>query len=392
MELIPTPAEAAFRDEVRTWLAENKPREARPFDGQTAAAFDKEWQRIQYEAGWAGIAWPRDYGGRGLSVIEQLIWHEEYARADAPYVGVCFPGLNLAGPTLIACGTAEQQEEHLPAILKGEKIWCQGFSEPGAGSDLASLRCAAVIDGDDLVINGSKIWTSHGQYADWQVLLVRTSNDGPKQAGITFVIVDMWTPGIEVRPIRSMVAPDHYPFCEVFYTDARVPLANVVGRIDDGWRVAGATLGFERGTAFIADQIHYSKVVEELIEEARRRPDPVNGGRMIDNGEIFAQLATLRAELAAMRAMTYWTISHSGSGDPGPASSLTKLFFAEALKRIRKLAMDVLGIDRLELSAEDGWTWQYLRSFPATIAAGASDIQRNIIAERLLGMPKAGRK
>jgi alkylation response protein AidB-like acyl-CoA dehydrogenase len=388
MELAITPDEQRFREEVRGWLADNVPSEGRPPDGLDALAFDKAWQGRLFAAGWAGISWPEEFGGGGCGLVEQLIWHEEYARAKAPYSGFCKPGLTLAGPTIMACGTPEQRERHLSSILKGDALWCQGFSEPGAGSDLASLSTSAVIDGDELVINGSKIWTSYGQFADWQVLLVRTDNQGRKHQGITFVLCDMRSPGIDVRTIRSMVELGHYPFCQVFYDDVRIPLSNVVGAIGDGWRVAGATLGFERGTAFISEQINYVAVVERLIAEASVRPDTAAGATMLANGEIFGKLARLRADLAAMRAMTYWTISHAGEGSPGPEGSLIKLFFAEVLQRTRRLAMDVLGADKLSLSAPSGWTWQYLRSFPATIAAGSMDIQRNIISERLLGLPR----
>lgn len=389
MELQISPEEALFRKEVRTWLAENTPSEQRPPDGPDARAFDLAWQRKQYEAGWAGVSWPRAVGGAGRSVMEQLIWHEEYARAKAPYAGFCHPGLTLAGPTIVAVGSPEQQARHLPGIIRGETLWCQGFSEPGAGSDLASLKTSAVVDGDHLVVRGSKIWTSYGQIADWQVLLVRTDPSAPKHKGITFVLCDMRSPGIQVQPIRSMVATDHFPFCQVFYDDVRVPLSNVVGEINDGWHMAGAMLGFERGTAFIADQIQYSAVVEELIAEAKRRPGPGGRRRMIDEGDIFTRLATLRSEFAAMRAMTYNLVSQSGQNSPGAAGSVPKLYFAEALKRTRRLSMEILGADKLELTPPSGWTWQYLRSFPATIAAGASDVQRNIIAERLLGLPRA---
>lgn len=350
--------------------------------------FDIAWQRKQYEAGWAGIAWPTQFGGRGLPLVQQLIWHEEYARAGAPQAGVCFVGLNHGGPTLMAQGSQAQQATHLPGILKGEVVWCQGFSEPNAGSDLASLRTSAVIDGDHLIVNGSKIWTSYAQLADYQELLVRTDPGAAKHRGISWVICDMHSPGIEVRPIRTMAAADHFHFCEVFYSDVRIPLSNVVGGLNDGWNVARATLGFERGTAFIADQIHYSEVVEEMITRVREKAREVDGACTFETSDVFARLAFLRAEMAAVRAMTYATISRSGHETPGPEGSLVRLFFSEAQQRVRRLAMDILGPDNIELSSEEeGWTWQYLRSFAATIGGGTSDIQRNIIGERILGLP-----
>lgn len=384
-----TDEEIAFRAEVRGWLACNVPREQRPYHGESMRQFDRDWQRRQFDAGWAGISWPKEYGGRGASLMEQLIWHEEYALAHAPRAGSSFVGLSHAGPTLIARGTPEQQAFHLPRILNGDAIWCQGFSEPGAGSDLASLSTRAVVDGDHLVVNGSKIWTSYATYADHQELLVRTSPDARKQAGITWVICDMDTPGIEIRPILTMVAADDFHFCQVFYNDVRIPLANVVGEIDAGWNVATATLGFERGTGFIADQIQNSELIETLLEAARL-PDTA-GFAPIDDGDTASRLAMLRAEMAAVRAMTYATISRAGRGDPGSEGSLVKLYFSEASQRARRMGMDLSGAKGLELSEDEGVTFSYLRSYAATIGGGTSDVQRNIIGERILGLPRAGR-
>jgi alkylation response protein AidB-like acyl-CoA dehydrogenase len=384
-----TPEERLFRSQARQWLEEHVPRRPRPSNGPAMREFDLAWQREQYEAGWAGIAWPTEFGGRGLPLVQQLIWHEEYARAHAPQAGVCFVGLNHGGPTLMARGSQAQQAFHLPKILKGEVVWCQGFSEPNAGSDLASLRTSAVIDGDELVVNGSKIWTSYAQLADYQELLVRTDPGAPKHKGISWVICDMHSPGIEIRPIRTMAASDHFHFCEVFYSDVRIPLANVVGGLNDGWNVARATLGFERGTAFIADQIHYAEVVEQMVAQARTAESGRAAVAPFEAGDVFARLAFLRAEMAAVRAMTYMTISRSGHQTPGPEGSLVRLYFSEAQQRVRRLAMDILGPGNIELSSEeDGWSWQYLRSFAATIAGGTSDIQRNIIGERILGLPR----
>lgn len=381
--------EQAFRAEVRAWLSHNAPREQRPYHGAAMLRFDRDWQRRQYDAGWAGISWPRKFGGRGATLMEQLIWHEEYALAHAPRAGSSFVGLSHAGPTLIARGSQEQQAYHLPRILSGEATWCQGFSEPGSGSDLASLSTRATIDGDHLVVNGSKIWTSYAAYADHQELLVRTSPDLKKQAGITWVICDMHTPGIEIRPILTMCAPDDFHFAQVFYNDVRIPIANVVGGIDAGWSVASATLGFERGTGFIPDQIQHSELIETLLAAARI-PD-ASGIAPIEDGDIASRLAMLRAEMAAVRAMTYATISRAGRGDPGPEGSLVKLFFSEASQRARRLGMDLAGAKGLELSPDEGVTFGYLRSFAATIGGGTSDVQRNIIGERILGLPRAGR-
>ena len=269
MNLEFSPAERTFREAVRAWLEENKPREARPCDGEAMVSYDRAWQKRQFEGGWAGIAWPKEYGGRGLSLIEQLIWYEEYARAGAPDIGMFYVAVNHAGPTLITCGSEAQKAFHLEKILRGDSIWSQGFSEPGAGSDLASLRTRGEIDGDHLIINGQKIWTTYGQYSRYQELLVRTDAQSPKHRGLTWVICDMSTPGIDVRPIECMDGSEH--FCEVFYDNVRIPSNNVVGGLNNGWATAMATLGFERGTGGLADQIVLSGVADELIGLARSR-------------------------------------------------------------------------------------------------------------------------
>ena len=388
MDLDITPEEAHFRDEVRTWLAENVPREERPRFGEEARAFDLAWQRRQHEGGWAGVSWPKEYGGGGLSLIQQLIWHEEYARAGAPWIGSCFVGINHAGPTLITCGTEEQKAFHLPRILRGEVVWCQGFSEPGAGSDLASLQMRADRDGDELVVTGQKIWTSFADVAEYQELLVRTSSEGAKQAGITWVICDMRSPGVEIRPIRTM--DGGADFCEVFYKEVRIPVSSVVGSIDDGWRVAMSTLGFERGTAFTAEQVAVARDVERLIALARETPAASGRGSAYEDEEIARRLATLRAEVAAMRAMTLAAVSRGRRQPvPGPEGSMLKIYLADVRQRMQRLAMDVLGPAGLRLEGGDeDWVRSYLRAYASTIAGGTSEIQRNIVGERLLGLPK----
>lgn len=383
MDLSFSPEEELFRREAREWLNANKPKEKRPRDGAEMRAFDSAWQRKQHEGGWAGIAWPQAYGGRGLSLVQQLIWHEEYARAGAPWVGCMFVGLNHGGPTLIARANEEQKAFHLSRIITGEAIWCQGFSEPGAGSDLAGLQTSAVIDGDHLVVNGSKIWTSFAQVADYQELLMRTNRDVPKHKGLTWAICDMTSPGIEIRPIETLAGHRH--FCQVFYTDVRIPLTNVVGQIDDGWSVAMSTLGFERGTAFMAEQVEMAESLEELIDYARDNMGP-DGRALIANEDIAHRLATLRAEVTALRSMTYMTVSRILAGNtPGSEGSVVRLFFAEALRRMRRLALDIVGGDSIEL---DHWSDLYLEGFRYTIAAGTSEIQRNIVGERILGLPR----
>jgi alkylation response protein AidB-like acyl-CoA dehydrogenase len=358
-------------------------------DGGEQAAYMRAWQRTLFEGGWAGISWPREYGGRGLSLIQQLIWYEEYARAGAPETSCLFVGLNHGGPTLIVHGNEEQKSRHLPRILRGDEIWCQGFSEPGAGSDLASLRTRGEIDGDHLVVNGQKIWTSFAQVADFQELLVRTDPNSTRQRGITWVICDMRTPGITVRPIRSIDGEHHN--CEVFYDNVRIPLRNVVGSVNEGWKVAMATLSFERGTAFTEMQLRSAVELEKLIELAGKLQD-ATGRRLLDDGSIRAQLGRLRGRSAALRAMTYMGASRARQqAIPGPEGTLVALMLAEVKQAILQLAMEILGPESVEdadpLSTVH-WVHKYLYSYQTTIGGGTSEIRRNIIGERILGLPR----
>ncbi|MDE1154067.1 MAG: acyl-CoA dehydrogenase family protein [Micavibrio sp.] len=389
MEFAFSAEENQFRDKVRTWLAENKPSEARPHDGVPMREFDLAWQQRKYESGWAGINWPKEYGGQGLSLVEQMIWHEECARARAPGVGCLSIALNHAGPTIILTGTEEQKATYLPSILRGELVWCQGFSEPGAGSDLAGLRLKATIDGNHLVLNGQKIWTSHAHLATYQETLVRTGPTTPKHKGITWLIVDMRTPGIRIRPIRTMA--NNYHFCEVFYDNVRVPLSNVVGEVDNGWRVAMSTLSFERGSLTVGRAADLRYVVEKLIDMAHERSGPDGRKAAIDDDDIGVRLAILRAEIAALQAMNYETMSKDRQGQaPGAEASMDFLYCSELLQRARLLALDILGADALELSGETGnWTISYLDDRHYLIAGGSAEIRRNIIAERILGLPRS---
>jgi alkylation response protein AidB-like acyl-CoA dehydrogenase len=388
LDLTESAEERDFRAEAREWLRANVPREERPTHGQAMRDFDVGWQRTQYDGGWAGISWPAEYGGRGLSIIQQMIWVQEYAAADAPYAGCCYVGLNHGGPTLIVRGTEEQQAQHLPAILKGESIWCQGFSEPNAGSDLASLRTRAEIDGDTLVVNGQKIWTSYAQFADYQELLVRT-DPSERHRGITWVICDMHSPGVEVRPIEAMARVSH--FAEVFYDDVRIPLSNVVGEVNDGWSVAQTTFSFERGTGFMAEQMELVRIVDNLIELARGAP--YDGDH--DLGEALPldeRLAIARAEVTALGAMTFALISKlERAPERGGEGVLVRIFHSELVQRVHKLALEVLGSRRLEFhpwGSAGGWTGSFLRSFHVTIGGGTTDIARNVVAERVLGLPR----
>lgn len=377
-----SPDEMRFRAECREWLETNVSGEQRPIDAADAIDFDKDWQRRLFEAGWAGINWPSEYGGRGLSIVQQVIWLEEYAKAHAPWIGANFVGINHGGPTLILNASEEQKAFHLPRILKGEAIWCQGFSEPGAGSDLAGIATRGRIEGDELVINGSKIWTSFAHVADWQELVLRTEEGSKRHAGLSWVICDMHTPGITVRPIRKMSGQTE--FAEVFYDDVRVPLDNVVGGLGNGWKVAMSTLSFERGTGFIADQVKLSQEIAELISKARE-----NG--MIRDDRTADQLAQMRAEVAALRAMTYRNISEAvRTGQPGPEASVIRLFTAELGQRLERMAVHLLGDHILDFAyGDDNAVQDYLRGFASTIAGGTAQIQRDIIGERLLGLPKS---
>ncbi|HMG43257.1 MAG TPA: acyl-CoA dehydrogenase family protein [Acidimicrobiales bacterium] len=390
MDLEVSPADATFHDEVRTWLHENAPSGPRPRGGTPMREFDLAWQRTQWDGGWAGVNWPVENGGRGLSLLQQVIWYEEYAKLGLPGIDTCFVGNSHAGPTLIARGSAAQRTTHLPPILRGEVVWAQGFSEPGAGSDLASLQTRATVDGDQLVVTGQKVWTSFADLADWQELLVRTDGDAPKHKGITWVICDMHSPGIEVRPIATIDGERH--FAEVFYDEVRIPLANVVGDVDDGWSVAMSTLSFERGTAFTASQVNLAETVEHLIELARERIGPDGRRPAIEDDEIARRLATARAEVAALRAMTYAGVSRNARRtEPGPEGSILKLFYAETAQRVYRLAFDIIGREGLRggpAGASRDWLHDYLQSYSLSIAGGTSEIMRNIIGERVLGLPR----
>ncbi|MCZ7527943.1 MAG: acyl-CoA dehydrogenase family protein [Acidimicrobiia bacterium] len=376
MDLLLTDDERAFRDRVRAWLETHVPGEPRPL-GDLAAGreFDVAWQRELAAAGYAGLSWPREYGGAGLSPVEELIFHVESAAAGAPDLGTLFVGLAHAGPTLIHAGSPEIQRQFLPRILSGEDIWCQGFSEPGAGSDLAAIRTKGVVDGSVLVVTGQKIWTSYAQVADRQELLVRTDPEAPRHQGLSWVVADMDTPGIEVRPIRT-AADDHH-LCEVFYDEARIPLERVVGDLNNGWRTAMTTLSFERGTAFLAEQVRLRQRVAGLAEYVDHPGAPPDAA---------ARWARASAAADALFAMSLRSISEvRRMGQPGPAASMVKLATADAERVVGELQMDLLGPDAVwvnELSR--GWREQFAYIF----GGGTPEIQRNLIGERMLGLPR----
>ncbi|TMK54952.1 MAG: acyl-CoA dehydrogenase [Actinobacteria bacterium] len=390
MDLRYSESDERFRAEVRAWLAEALPAlppKPGPHDWDARRAYDTTWQRMLFDAGYAGINWPSEYGGRGASPTEHLIFLEETERAGAPYVGVNFVGLLHAGPTLIAEATEEQKAAHLPRILRGEEVWCQGFSEPGAGSDLASLKTRAVLDGDHYVVNGQKIWTSFAHVADFGELLVRTDTDAPKHKGITWLILPMDTPGIEVRPLRTIAGSSE--FSEVFFTDVRIPVENRVGAENDGWRVAMVTFSFERGTAFVGELVRSMKLVEELAELARKLPR--GSGSAWDDDGVRRELGLIAAQLDGLWHLTKRTITESErTGVPGIGGSIFKLYYSEVRHHLGDLAMRILGTAALATEDEPavdhvrGW----IHAMSISIAAGTTQIQRNILSERVLGMPK----
>jgi alkylation response protein AidB-like acyl-CoA dehydrogenase len=382
-----------FREEVRSWLNDNKPHEPHPSfaDLRACRDYDTEWQAHLYQSGWAGISWPKEYGGQGLSLTRQLIWYEEYSRAEMPPAGVesvCFVALAHAGPTLIYNGTEAQKREHLNAILRGRSVWCQGFSEPAAGSDLASLRTRAVLEDNQLVVNGQKVWTSRADVSDYQELLVRTGTQEERHKGLTWVICDMRTPGITINPIRNMSGTEE--FCEVFYDDVRIPLDNVVGGLNNGWKTAMSTLSFERGSAFIADQVQLDNEIQALQAIARKHVMS-DGRRAIYHDDIARRLRDLQSECNALRAMTYMDVSRNAQQAlPGPEGSMTRLFFSKLCQRVGQLLMDLLEGESLRRSGSYAPAIEhYLYQYASTIGAGTEQIQRSIIAERILGMPKS---
>ncbi len=392
MDLKFSEEDQAFRIRARDWLADNVPKAHRPLHGEAQGQFDRDWQRKLYEHGWAGINWPKEYGGLGLSEIQQVIWYEECARAEAPnYINATYIGLMHAGPTIIACGTPEQKAQHLQNILSGESLWCQGFSEPNAGSDLASLKTFGAIEGDHLVVNGAKTWTTDGQHADFQELLIRTTPGSERHKGLTWVICDMRAPGVSIQPIRTMMGDEHVN--TTFYDDVRIPLNQVVGEVGGGWTTAMSTLAFERGTGFIGDQLLLLRRVNEAIAIANRvRLD--DGTLAIEHQDIAGRLALIKAETLAIQAMTWTQISEiqQSGGNPGPKGSIMKLMVTNTSKTLSQLVADMIGWDLMEYDDDRNahpMTYEYLWGWVYTIAGGTSEIQREIIADHLLGLPRA---
>ncbi len=391
-----TPQEERFRQELRAWLEANLPPgwgtpEFRMPRGEARLRFLKDWQRKLYEAGYLGLAWPKEYGGRGASMIEMAIFNEEMARAEAP-APLNQLGLSMAGPTIIVHGTEEQKRRYLPKILSCEEIWCQGFSEPNAGSDVASIRTRAELRGDEFVVNGQKIWTSLAHVADWCMLLVRTDPDAPKHRGLSYLLVDMHSPGITVRPLRQMTGDAE--FNEVFFEDVRVPRQNLVGGLNEGWRVALTTLMNERGTASFGTQARFKIILDNLVGLARK--SLVNGRPALKDPLMRQQLAQHYIDVELLKYNCFRNFTRLLRGEtPGPEGSILKLHWSELNQRMQETAMALEGpysqlMRESPWAVESGrWQYHYLRSRANTIEAGTSEIQRNILAERVLGLPKS---
>ena len=392
MDLRYSEEDRAFRAKARAWLKANVPAQGRPACGKEGARFDRDWQRKLFEHGWAGVAWPSDYGGLGLTGLQQVIWYEELARAHAPaaHVSTTYVALMHAGPTLIARGTEEQKAFHLPRILSGDALWCQGFSEPNAGSDLAALKTRGRIEGDHIVVNGAKMWTTDAAHADYMELLIRTDPASQRHKGLTWLVCDMALPGIDIRPIRTMLLDDHVNM--VFFDDVRIPIRDVVGEVDDGWSTAMATLSFERGIGFIADQLELFERVGRAITLAGQVR--LEDGRLaIEDDGIAQRLAAIKADTMAIRAMTLADIAETDrTGMPGPKGSMMKLMVTTTHKALSEVVGDIMGWDFLEFSGDRSatpWIHDYLWSWVFSIAGGTNEIQREITADRVLGLPRA---
>jgi alkylation response protein AidB-like acyl-CoA dehydrogenase len=391
MDLSFSPTEEAFRAELRAWLAAHAPRE-RPEHATLAdeVAFLRDWQRTLHAGRWVGIHWPPAYGGRGASVVEHYVFQEEIAAARAPEI-INRIGVNLVGPTLIAHGTEEQKRRFLPPIMPAEELWCQLFSEPGAGSDLTALRTRAERRGDGWMVNGQKVWTSYAQFARWGILLARTDPAAARAKGISYFICDMQAPGVTVRPLRQLTGSEE--FNEVFLEDVFVPRAHLVGTEHQGWAIASTTLAHERGTSPRQLIIH-RMLLDDLLRLARegadglapRRGDPV----------VRQRLAQHLIEVEITRLNNWRTLTRLQRDEPlGPESSFVKLFWSEMSQRMHDTLMDLLGPLGLcwqpgPRAVEGGRlarSWLYYRA--ASIFAGTSEIQRNILAERVLGLPRS---
>jgi alkylation response protein AidB-like acyl-CoA dehydrogenase len=379
VDLSVTDAELAFAAEIRSWLAEHLDLPPAFVSLDDEITWGREWQAKLAADRWIGIHWPADYGGRSATPVEVALYNMEYARSRA-LQPVNRVGINLAGPTLLAHGTDDQKSRWLPRILDAAEIWCQLFSEPGAGSDLASLATRATPTDGGWMLTGQKVWTSYAQYARWGIALVRTDADAPKHRGISFVVVDMQAPGIEIRPLVQITGEAE--FNEVFFDDVFVPEDHLVGGLHDGWAVANTTLAHERGTAFpFKEQVVHEVYLDELYALAAARD-------RLDDVEIADALAQSYVELRLLRLDNWRTLSRLAAGiSPGPESSITKLRWTDMTQHLSETALAILGPDA---SRRGKWSRQWLWSKAASIAGGTSEVQRTIIGERMLGLPREG--
>jgi alkylation response protein AidB-like acyl-CoA dehydrogenase len=370
--------ESAFREELRTWLADNKPAQEPTEGGEDAHyAWRRDWQKRLYDAGWAAPAWPAEYGGRGASLSESAIYFEELGRARVPLPANVL-GLLLGGPTLMVWGTPEQKERYLAPILSAEEIWCQGFSEPDAGSDLASLKTRAVRDGEEWVLTGQKVWTSAAQYSKWCMLVARSNSDAPKHKGLTYFLMDMEQDAVQVRPLRQITGEAE--FNELFIEEARIPQANVVGGEGNGWKVALTTLMNERAGLGFLLQVRLRQLLDDTLAAARER------GLLAD--ALYADaLADLHIRCEQIRLLAWKGLTDiERYGQPGPEGSLVKWLWSDTNQRLTQLAAEIVGPEALT----DGTSWSYelLRARGNTIEGGTTEVLKNIVAERVLGLPR----
>jgi alkylation response protein AidB-like acyl-CoA dehydrogenase len=382
MDLTFSTLETAFRDELRGWLADNPPAASPPADAGDDAhfAWRRDWQRRLYDAGWAAPAWPTEYGGRGASQSESAIYFEELGRARVPFAANTL-GLLLGGPTLMVWGTPEQKERYLSPILSGEEIWCQGFSEPDAGSDLAALKTRAVKDGDEWVVTGQKVWTSGAQYSKWCMLVARTDSEVAKHKGLTYFLMDMEQDAVQVRPLRQITGEAE--FNELFIEQARIPDANVVGGVGNGWKVALTTLMNERAGLGFALQIRLRQLLDDLIAAAAEKGllDGAGGNLIAD------AIAELHVRCESIRLLAWKGLTDAERyGQPGPEGSLVKWMWSDTNQRMTQLAVDVIGPEALK--AGTGWSYELLRARGNTIEGGTTEVLKNIVAERVLGLPR----
>jgi alkylation response protein AidB-like acyl-CoA dehydrogenase len=397
MELTPTPEQRSFRDGVRAWLRANMPREwtarlAASSDVPRAEAYDllRDWQRRLHTAGFIGLTWPREYGGRGLTFMEEMILAEEMALAKAPPV-LNILGIGMAGPTIIAYGTEEQKKRYLPKILSADEIWCQGYSEPNAGSDLASLQTRAVRDGREWVVDGQKVWTSLAHTSDWMMLLARTDPDAPRHKGITYFLLDMHLPGVTVKPLRQITGDAE--FNEVFFDGVRVHDSQVLGGVNNGWAVGMTTLMYERLALGFGLQMRLRIALDGLIEMARRAE---KAGRAVTKDPVLRQkIAQLWIDTECLKYTGARAITRLLKGEmPGPEASTGKMGWVETHQRLQELAMEIQGpysqlVRGSDWAVEEGlWQHAFLRSRANSIEGGTTEIQKNIIGERVLGLPK----